>query len=180
MCASAARAEFHAECCSGLFPSNRRHVTDEGHRRARQLAGLEPGFVAIPQRAVTPAIMLAQQQTDEVEGLVDGMEDGSGLDEAVVALSVEPGKVAHEDRVGPHHLADGDAWIGGTHWPHGTPAEIDQFVQQEALIAEEDLEVAEERLAAIERNELRLGFSPMVSNRLMMAGSGSNSEEQPG
>jgi hypothetical protein len=31
-------------------------------------------------------------------------------------------------------------------------------VQEEALIAKEDLEVAEERLAAIERNELGLGF----------------------
>src|SRR5262249_56502540 len=70
----------------------------------------------------------------------------------------ETRKTREKHSASPHQWALRERGMGRRDRRERPPADVDQLVQHKALLAQEALDIAEQRLAAIKRNELSLAL----------------------
>ena len=73
-------------------------------------------------------------------------------------IGLQTRKVPDENSVGPQQLAHRLKLIRRIERSERPASDVDQLVQHEALVTQEALDVAEQRLLPIQRDELHLAF----------------------
>ena len=105
----------------------------------------------------------------EVVGKIDIVQNDGRLQELRHRKQIQLGKITHEDRIRPEELAHRVGRIAGRQRPKITPGDINQFMEHETMAAEERLNIAEQRLSAIDLQELDLGFDDDGLGQLLHA-----------